>query len=48
MPAIRFAELVASCLFVRKPMPDIDKPPPVNPSKPKPRFLLGQTEFSYA
>lgn len=31
MPAIRFAELVAACLFVRKPLADIDKPPPVNP-----------------
>lgn len=48
MPAIRFAELVAGCLFVRKPMPDIDKPPPVNPAKPKIRTLPGQMELSYA
>ena len=48
MPAIRFAELVASCLFVRKPMPHIDKPPPINPSKPKPRGFAGQMELSYA
>lgn len=47
MPAIRFAELVASSLFVRKPLPDIDKPPPVNPSKAKPTIALGQLEFTY-
>lgn len=48
MPAIRFAELVASCLFVRKPLPEIDKPPPVNPSKPRPRIFPGQLELGYA
>ena len=48
MPAIRFAELVTACLFVRKPLPDIDRPPPVNPSKPRPRVLSGQMELSYA
>jgi putative transposase len=48
MPALRFAELVANCLFVRKPVPHIDKPPQVNPSKPKPQLLPGQIEFRYA
>jgi IS4 transposase len=48
MPAIRFAELVANCLFIRKPLPRIDKPPPVNPSKPKPRCFPGQLELGYA
>jgi putative transposase len=48
MPAIRFAELVATSLFVRKPMPDIDKPPPVNASKPKITTLPGQLHLRYA
>jgi putative transposase len=48
MPAIRFAELVANCLFVRKPVARIDKPPEVNPSKPKPQFSLDQLELRYA
>jgi len=48
MPAIRFAELVAGCLFVRKPIAHIDKPPEVNPSKPQPKYLPGQMEFRYA
>lgn len=48
MTAIRFAELVANCLFVRKPIARIDKPPEVNPSKPKPRFFLDQLELRYA
>lgn len=48
IPAIRFAELVADCLFVRKPIAHIDKPPEVNPSKPKPRAHPNQLEFCYA
>jgi putative transposase len=45
---LRFAELVCQRLFMRSPIAEIDKPPPVNPSKPKPRFSLHQLEFSYA
>lgn len=43
---IRFAELVCTALFVRKPLARIDKPPAVNPSarQPDPR----QIEFCYA
>ena len=48
IPALRFAELVADCLFVRKPIAHIDKPPEVNPSKPKPRTHPNQLEFCYA
>lgn len=33
--ALRFAELVAATLFIRKSMARIDRPPEVNPSKPK-------------
>lgn len=48
MPAIRFAELVGECLFVRKPMAHIDRPPAVNPSKPMTTCSPNQLELSYA
>jgi len=32
---------------MRSPIADIDKPPPVNPSKPKPGFSLDQLWFCY-
>jgi IS4 transposase len=48
MPALRLAELVGQFLFTRKPLANIDKPPPVNPSKPKPRFSPDQLELCYA
>jgi IS4 transposase len=48
MPALRLAELVGQFLFTRKPIAKIDQPPPVNPSKPKPRFSPDQLEFCYA
>jgi putative transposase len=48
IPALRFAELVACCLFVRKPIDRIDKPPPLNPSKPQPRHHPNQLAFCYA
>jgi IS4 transposase len=48
LPALRFADLVHDALFVRKPFARIDKPPEVNPSKPKPRLHPNQLEFCYA
>jgi IS4 transposase len=48
MPALRLAELVGQFLFTRKPLAQIDRPPPVNPSKPQPRSAPGQLEFCYA
>ncbi len=48
MPDLRLAELVCQRLFMRSPIAEIDKPPPVNPSKPKPSFSLDQLGFSYA
>jgi len=45
---LRFAELVCQRLFMRSPIAEIDKPPPVNPSKPKPSFSLDQLGFAYA
>jgi putative transposase len=47
MPDLRFAELVCQRLFMRKPIMEIHKPPPVNPSKPKPKFSIYQLEFGY-
>lgn len=45
---IRFAQLVAQALFVRKPIDRIDKPPQVNPSRPRPKDDPAQLLFSYA
>lgn len=44
---LRFAELVCQRLFIRTPIARIDKPPPVNPSKPKPKFSVDQLAFGY-
>ena len=44
---LRFAELVCQRLFTRIPIAEIDKPPPVNPSKPKPKFSRDQLELIY-
>jgi putative transposase len=48
LPDLRFAELVCQRLFMRKPIAKIASPPPVNPSKPKPRCSADQLAFSYA
>jgi putative transposase len=47
IPALRFVELVRQRLFMRMPIAEIDKPPPVNPSKPKPKSP-NQLGFCYA
>jgi putative transposase len=47
LPALRFAERVGQCLFIRKPIALIDKPPEVNPSRPKPKISPGQLEIAY-
>jgi IS4 transposase len=47
MPALRLVELVAHCLFVRKSVAQIHKPPPVNPSKPMPRLSPDQMMLCY-
>jgi len=44
MPALRLAELVGQFLFTRNHSPKSTKPPPVNPSKPKPRSSPDQLE----
>jgi putative transposase len=48
MPALRFAELFCQFLFSRRPIAELEKPPPVNPSKPKPRTSPNQMDFCYA
>ena len=45
---LRFAELVCQRLFMRSPIAEIDKPPPVNPSKSDPKFSIDQLWFKYA
>jgi putative transposase len=47
MPALRFAQLVSHFLFVRKPISQIDKPPPVNARKSRPTFSPDQLWFCY-
>jgi len=48
MLPLRLAELVRQFLFTRRSIAAIDKPPPVNPSRPKSRNSPNQMEFSYA
>jgi putative transposase len=45
---LRFTDLVAQCLLERRPIATIDRPPPVNPSRPAQRFHPGQMSFAYA
>jgi putative transposase len=47
MPALRFAELVCQLLFSRRTLAQIDQPPHVNPSKPKPSASPDQLELCY-
>ena len=48
MPALRLAELVGQCLFSRRLIEQIHKPPPINPSKAMSRFSPDQMAFNYA
>ena len=48
MQAIRFANLIAASLFIRKPVADIDRPPKVNPSAARDRSSPDQISFCYA
>jgi putative transposase len=47
MLALRFAELVRQFLFTRREVATITKPPPTNPSRPKPITSPAQLDFSY-
>jgi putative transposase len=48
LPALRLAELICQFLFARRSIAKIDKPPPLNPSTPPPKFSRDQLEFCYA
>jgi len=48
MLPLRFAQLVCLLLFTRRSLATITKPPPINPSRAKPRCSPGQMEFCYA
>lgn len=47
LSALRFADLAAAALYVRKPIARLDKPPEVNPSRPR-QNAPGQLELTYA
>jgi IS4 transposase len=47
MLPLRLAELVSQLLFTRRVLATIDKPPPINPSRPKCRTSPNQMEFCY-
>jgi len=48
LPILRFTDLVARCLFERRHIAVIERPPPVNPSKSKPTCFPDQMSFAYA
>ena len=48
IPLLRLAELVGQLLFTRRTIAQIDKPPPINPSKSRQRCCPDQLEFRYA
>jgi len=48
MPALRFAELVGQRLFLRCPLAEIHKPPPVHPSRRQLNRSPDQLQFCYA
>jgi putative transposase len=48
IPFLRLAELVGQSLFTRRTIHRIDRSPPVNPSKPKPKTPTNQLAFCYA
>jgi putative transposase len=48
LPVLRFTELVGRCIFDRRDIAQIQRPPPVNPSHAKPRNSPNQMSFAYA
>ena len=47
MPILRFTDLVTRCLFERRHIAAIERPPPVNPSQRKPRCSPHQMSLAY-
>jgi len=48
LPLLRFTDLVGQCLFERRHIADIEKPPPVNPSAKRDTSSPNQLSFTYA
>jgi IS4 transposase len=48
MPMLRFAGLIKRCIFSRRPIAKLDKPPPLNPGTARSPINLDQFVFSYA
>jgi IS4 transposase len=48
LPILRFTDLVTRCLFERRDIAAIDRPPPVNPGRAKPCCSPNQMSFAYA
>jgi putative transposase len=48
IPILRFADLVTQCLFERRNIATIERPPPVNPSRKRPNTSTDQMSFFYA
>lgn len=48
LAALRFADLARACLFQRKPIARIDRPPDSNAAKPSPKIHPDQIAFRYA
>jgi IS4 transposase len=48
LPPLRLVELVGQRLFMRRPIAEIDKPPPVNPSRRQINHSPDQLRFCYA
>jgi IS4 transposase len=48
MPILRLTHLVTQCLFERRRIETIEKPPPVNPSRKRHTSSPDQMAFSYA
>jgi IS4 transposase len=47
IPILRFTELVMQCLFERRRIDAIDRPPPINPSRRRDRTSPDQIGFAY-
>lgn len=47
LPILRFTDLVGHCLFERRQIGDIERPPPINPSQKRDRSDPNQINFSY-
>lgn len=48
LPILRFTELLACCLFERRQIAAIERPPPVNPARARRITPLGQLGLAYA